>query len=379
MTERILAGGSVRGRHAIAILALAALLAGIAALALAGAAHAAAQYDLRGTWDTYGTGGGYSGTFTVTTMNRSTGAFSGTGDGSVFELKGTESGSAVSFTQSEGSYVSHDRATLRRHNGLLEMVGGTWHDSNGAGGTFTAKIKSGAMVSGTINHDCLASCRADQGPVSGVTVTAKDGSGDSETATTDAAGSYSLDLPTLGTWTLRPSGRGLKYDPKKRRVAVAGDRSGIDFTACGALASTSSASAAAAGPVFSNTADPVQDDQCDGTFTFFVTEEPSGGLEVSIEINPLHQLNKSHIFKIAHPTAGENSVSATTSDGFAFVRVVVGSGSPRYAISRAGLQTTVGGKTYTYTFHSPPNSTDTTTVPLYVGGKAPAAGATGST
>jgi len=127
-----------------------ALLVGLAAALTAvspGAASASASYDLRGVWDTYGSGGGYSGTFTISSMNLATGAFSGTGDGTTFALKGVEQGASVTFTQSEGAYVSTDKATVARGaGGALQMTGGTWHDSNGSGGTFTAKLKSAAAA-----------------------------------------------------------------------------------------------------------------------------------------------------------------------------------------------------------------------------------------
>jgi hypothetical protein len=118
-------------------------LAAVAAAALlAGSASASGTYDLRGVWDTYGTGGGYSGTFTISTMDLATGAFSGTGDGTQFVLKGVETGAKVAYTQSAGSYVSHDDATVVRRNGQLELVGGTFHDTNGTRGTFTATLKA---------------------------------------------------------------------------------------------------------------------------------------------------------------------------------------------------------------------------------------------
>ncbi|HUB75616.1 MAG TPA: hypothetical protein VL977_01105, partial [Solirubrobacteraceae bacterium] len=111
---------SARLRYAAALAVLAVL-----ALAASGAG-ASVQYDLTGTWDTYGAGGGYSGTFTISSMNLATGAFSGTGDGGTFALQGTETGTSVAFTQSEGSYVAHDAATLQLSAGKLEMTNGTW-------------------------------------------------------------------------------------------------------------------------------------------------------------------------------------------------------------------------------------------------------------
>jgi hypothetical protein len=128
------------------VIALAPLVAVAAALA-PGAAKASATYDLRGVWDTVATGGGYSQTFTISSMNLATGAFSGTGDGTVFVLKGVETGGTVNYTQTLGGYVSHDSASVVEKNGKLQMVNGKWHDSNGSGGTFSAVIKSPAAGS----------------------------------------------------------------------------------------------------------------------------------------------------------------------------------------------------------------------------------------
>jgi hypothetical protein len=203
-----------------------ALLAAGACVALATAsANANVQYNLTGVWDTYGTGGGYSGTFTVTTMDTATGEFSGTGDGTTFVLQGTEIGTAVQFTQSEGSYVSTDSATLDLNNGVLEMINGVWHDSNGAGGTFTAKKPYAGTISGTVT-------RGGQ-PLAGVTLNATDNSGGSATATSAADGTYTLNLSKLGTWTVTPDGLGLTYKPKDHIVFVTGDSTGVDFNAGG--------------------------------------------------------------------------------------------------------------------------------------------------
>lgn len=88
----------------------------LAGLVLVPAALAAAPtYDLEGTWTSGPLSGGVrqpsNGTQTVTQMNMTTGVFSGHSevDGIQFELAGTESGSAVEFTQHEGSYTSHDK------------------------------------------------------------------------------------------------------------------------------------------------------------------------------------------------------------------------------------------------------------------------------
>ena len=177
-------------RRASVGLALLGLAAG--ATIATGTASANVQFNLTGVWDTYGTGGGYSGTFTITTMDTATGDFSGTGDGTTFVLKGTELGTTVQFTQSEGGYVATDSATLDLNNGVLEMVNGNWHDSNGAGGTFTAKKPYAGTIAGTVT-------RAGQ-PLAGVTLTA---------TTTPAARRSRRPLPTAPTRsTFRSSARG---------------------------------------------------------------------------------------------------------------------------------------------------------------------------
>jgi hypothetical protein len=191
----------------------------------AGTAHAGVQYNLTGTWDTYGTGGGYSGTFTISTMDNKTGDFSGTGDGGTFILKGTEIGTAVHFTQSEGTYVASDDATLDLNNGKLEMIDGNWSDSNNNNGTFTASIDYSGTISGTVTRY--------GGPLAGVTLDATNNAGDKASATSAADGTYTLNLSKLGTWTVTPSGLGLKYHPMDHIVFVTGDSTGVDFDAAG--------------------------------------------------------------------------------------------------------------------------------------------------
>jgi hypothetical protein len=87
----------------------------LASLVLVPAALAAPTYDLQGTWTSGPLSEGVrqpaNGTQTVTQMNMTTGEFSGHSevDGIAFELAGVESGSAVEFTQTEGSYTAHDK------------------------------------------------------------------------------------------------------------------------------------------------------------------------------------------------------------------------------------------------------------------------------
>jgi hypothetical protein len=117
MGERVLderrAGRSVRRSVRLTLGAAIGLLA---SLVVASAAFAAAPtYNLQGTWTSGPLSGGVrqpaNGTQTVTQMNMTTGVFSGHSevDGVQFELAGVESGSAVEFTQTEGSYTAHDK------------------------------------------------------------------------------------------------------------------------------------------------------------------------------------------------------------------------------------------------------------------------------
>jgi len=218
---------SARSRRSVAGTALTTLLAiaACAAFVFAGTAHAAVQYNLTGTWDTYGTGGGYSGTFTITKMDTATGDFSGTGDGGTFALQGTEFGTTVHFTQSEGSYVANDDATLELNDGKLEMVDGNWSDSNGSNGTFTASIAYSGTISGTVTRG--------GNPLPGVTLTATDSAGDTAVATSASDGTYTLNLSKLGTWTVTPSGLGVKYHPADHIVFVTSDSTGVDFAGSG--------------------------------------------------------------------------------------------------------------------------------------------------
>lgn len=120
MGERVLSqechAGRSRSRRRNVRVILGAAVGLLAALVLVPTALAAApMYDLQGTWTSGPLSGGVrqpaNGTQTVTQMNMTTGVFSGHSevDGVSFELAGVESGSAVEFTQHEGSYTSHDQ------------------------------------------------------------------------------------------------------------------------------------------------------------------------------------------------------------------------------------------------------------------------------
>jgi hypothetical protein len=117
-----------------------AMVAGLASAVaiLAGPAYASGSYDLQGSW-TVGTAivngsvTGTNGTYSITSMNMSTGAFSGSAviDGTSFTVAGTENGAVAVYTLSEGGYVATDTLNL----GVLGdgNIGGsgTFSDTNG--------------------------------------------------------------------------------------------------------------------------------------------------------------------------------------------------------------------------------------------------------
>jgi hypothetical protein len=127
------------------------------ALFFAGAvANAAAEpptYDLQGTWTSGPLSGGVrslaNGTQTVTQMDMSTGAFSGHSvvQGTPFELSGTESGSAVEFTQTEVGYTAHDKIPALSILPDGNIGGnGTFTDSNGNSGEFWMEVTSSSTA-----------------------------------------------------------------------------------------------------------------------------------------------------------------------------------------------------------------------------------------
>ena len=116
------------------------VLAGLAALmAFAPVAAARGTYNLTGSWKTSGSGD--PGVIKITSMNLATGAFSGTSYGGMFKVKGVETGTHIRFTQSEPGYTSTDLATVT--DGGQRMSSGTWHDTNGSGGSWAAAKVSG--------------------------------------------------------------------------------------------------------------------------------------------------------------------------------------------------------------------------------------------
>ena len=190
--------GSLRSATTARRLVLIIVATTVAAVcALPASALASATYDLTGTWDTYSvTGGGYTGTFTITSMNLATGKFSGTGDGTSFDLEGTESGSSVTFTQSSGGYVATDTATVQPTSSGFEMVNGTWSDTNNGGGTFYASVTSAQRGSPTA-VSCAAGATA-TAPLN-CTTTVSDTSGTSPAEPPSGVVTVSANDGTLAT------------------------------------------------------------------------------------------------------------------------------------------------------------------------------------
>jgi len=132
-------------RHALSALPLT-LLCVFAAIACIGpgiASAAAPTCNLSGHWITgyrSASNGPQNGTWDITSMNMSTGAFSGTAvvEGISFALVGSESGAVAKQTLSEGGYEAHDEYTLSilanghlgTNNGTFE-AGGFWSELTG--------------------------------------------------------------------------------------------------------------------------------------------------------------------------------------------------------------------------------------------------------
>jgi hypothetical protein len=104
------------------------------------AAPAATTVDIRGAWDVVAVAGSakYPQTMHVSSEDLATGKFSGTdvGSGLTFTVTGSLSGSVATFDVTDGSYTSHDTATISG-SGLGLTMTGTFTDSKNQGGTFS--------------------------------------------------------------------------------------------------------------------------------------------------------------------------------------------------------------------------------------------------
>jgi len=117
------------------------VLFALAAFAPGLASAAAPTYNLTGTWTTgYRSGATLepaNGSWDITSMNMTTGAFSGTAIvlGVSFVLEGHESGAEATQTLTEGGYVAHDVYTVSTlANGHIGTINGTF------GGEFWAEL-----------------------------------------------------------------------------------------------------------------------------------------------------------------------------------------------------------------------------------------------
>jgi hypothetical protein len=120
-------------------------------LALASAANAAAPtYNLQGTWtsgnlNSEGARDPQNGIVSITQMDMSTGAFSGTSvvEGINFEVSGTESGSSVTYKQTEGGYIATDVVPILSSLPDGNIGGnGTFTDNVGHSGPFWIEVTS---------------------------------------------------------------------------------------------------------------------------------------------------------------------------------------------------------------------------------------------
>lgn len=137
--------------------ARAALVCATAVLALlAGpsiASAASPTYNMLGSWTVSGTGGGAAtGSYDITQMDMSTGAFSGTAviSGTGFSVSGTESGSTATYDLTESSYTAHDTLPLSVLPDGHVGGDGSFTDTNGNSGTFHAEQDA-------VSHPTLAS------------------------------------------------------------------------------------------------------------------------------------------------------------------------------------------------------------------------------
>ena len=147
----MLRGQSLSGRFSlVGLLALLAIVAGLLGGGASAASRAASsQIDLRGVWDApshVGTAA-YPQQWHITKENLTTGAYSGVDTSSVgdFSIVGTVSGNHLSATVSDSSYSAREQGTI---SSSQKSVSGTFTDSNGTSGTFSATRLSGPPSSG---------------------------------------------------------------------------------------------------------------------------------------------------------------------------------------------------------------------------------------
>jgi sugar lactone lactonase YvrE len=102
-------------------------------------ASAATTHDLTGTWSCCGSGGAATQTWTIATMDKASGAFSGTGQGGSIKMTitGTATGDSVTLTTAYdgSSYSATFKGTLSADS---KSMSGSWESNVGQKGTWTA-------------------------------------------------------------------------------------------------------------------------------------------------------------------------------------------------------------------------------------------------
>ena len=192
-------------------------------LGAAPALAAAPTYNLQGTWTTGYTNGGarepQNGTWDITSMDMSTGNFSGTAvvSGTHFVMQGNESGSTATDTLTDGSYVAYDMLALSvLPDGNVGGNGGTFGTGGSytGGGTFWAELGPTGVTTttttttsgATLASATVVTCNAGPNPGDPFDCTA---------TVADASGSVPAGTPT-GTVTFSATSGGSRPPPRAR-------------------------------------------------------------------------------------------------------------------------------------------------------------------
>jgi hypothetical protein len=199
------------------------------------AAAGSPTYSLQGGWQTgYEPSAGgarepANGTFDITAMNMSTGAFSGTAvvEGTSFAVQGTESGAIATYTLSEGGYVADDTLNLSVQGDGNVGGDGSFTDGGSGTGYFWAELTSPTGTTTTTTTTTTT-------PTTPTTTTRLDPTGTVVQCDFYVASAEDICTATVGDST----GNG---STATGQVSFAGDRSG----ACGLQATPSSPGVAA--------------------------------------------------------------------------------------------------------------------------------------
>ncbi len=151
--------------RAARLVVVALLLTITAPIAGSSAGRSAAALDIRGDWDAPAKVGStiYPQIWHIATENLSTGTYTGSIKGNArYTIDGQVVGHTWKVVATYGSYVSHAQATIDTSTNPWTAAG-TFHDSNGTSGTWTAKRlsgpPSGSAPPTTSNPNvCVGSC-----------------------------------------------------------------------------------------------------------------------------------------------------------------------------------------------------------------------------